>query len=396
MFQEAPTTKQCGLPLQTESPAVASEQFASAVCGVAPGSDRTRVVHLSLGTNLGGMEKLLVEFARLTDRERFELAFISLEAKGRLAGEIEQLKWPVHALDKSPGLKPRVITQLVRLLRRLRPNVLHTHNTAALIYGGLAGSLARVPRIIHTRHGQRFQASARQTWLFRFLSKLTYRVISVSEDGRQLSVKEGVPADRGCVIYNGVDLSRFPYVGPSDYGPAVLVARLSPEKDVATLIQAAKQVTTTLESPHKFRLAIVGDGDERLPLESLSRALGLGTTIEFLGERKDIAQQLANASMFVLPSVTEGVSLTLLEAMARGLPVIATRVGGNPEVVVDGQTGFIVPAQDPSEMAVAIVRLYQDPALGKDMGWLGRRRVEQHFSIQKMVQEYEQQYVGTK
>ncbi len=354
-----------------------------------------RVVHVSLGTNMGGMEKLLVEFAKFTDRDRFELAFVSLQQRGSLAAEINDLGCPVFELNKTPGMRPGVVWKLVRLLRKLRPHVVHTHNTAAFFYGGVAASLARVPRLIHTRHGQRFNASARETLAFRFLSKFAYRVASVSADGRHLTISEGVHADRACMIRNGVDLSRFPYVGPNRHGPAILVARLSPEKDVATLIRAV-QIASQLRGPGDpaLRLDIVGDGATRPQLERQAQSHGIADTIRFLGERRDVASRLASASMFVLPSLTEGISLTLLEAMARGLPVVATRVGGNPEVVIDGDTGFLVPPQNPESLAAAIVRVHQDPVLGRELGRRGRQRVEKEFSVNHMIRQYEHQYVN--
>ncbi len=344
---------------------------------------------------MGGMEKLLVEFARFADRERFELAFISLQERGTLAAEIEDLQWPVFALDKRPGFKPGVVLSLARRLRQLRPSVVHTHNTAAFLYGAVAARLAGVPRIVHTQHGQRYWASNRETWAFRLLSKLAFRVISVSQDALQRSIADGIAADRARVIRNGVDLARFAYTGPYPAGPAVLVARLSPEKDVATLIRAMGHARDLWGSQEpRLALEVIGDGAERAELESLSRCSGLQDMIHFLGERRDIPARLARASMFILPSLTEGVSLTLLEAMARGLPVVATRVGGNLEVVVDGKTGILVPPRDPAALAAAMVRLAQNPQLGQEMGRCGRERVEREFSIQEMVRQYEQEYVA--
>ena len=130
-----------------------------------------RVVHISLGTQVGGMEKLLVEFARFTDRSRYALSFVSLQQRGDLASQIESHRWPVIAMDKEEGLKPKLVLQLARKLRRIKPDVIHTHNTAAYVYGVLAATIARVPRIIHTRHAQRFDSSRRQTTLFRGLSR---------------------------------------------------------------------------------------------------------------------------------------------------------------------------------------------------------------------------------
>lgn len=354
---------------------------------------RSRIVHLSLGTDVGGMERLLVQFARYADRQRFDLVFVSLRERGKLAAEIEQLQWPVYALGKRPGLRLGLIIQLARRLRQLRPDVVQTHNTAALMYGATAAFLARVPSLIHTRHGQRFGASRRETFAFRNLSRLACRVVSVSDDGRQLCIAEGVSAARACTIRNGVDTEQFSYSGPKPAGPAVVVARLSAEKDVATLIRAMEHLSRKLEPAQQpLTLKIVGDGVMRPQLESLARSLELGGTVQFLGERDDVPSLLAEASMFVLPSLTEGISLTLLEAMARGLPVVATNVGGNPEVVVDGESGFLVPAQDADALARAMMRIHLDQDLAANMGLSGRRRIEAGFSVKRMVRDYERIY----
>jgi sugar transferase (PEP-CTERM/EpsH1 system associated) len=364
---------------------------------VSPSSTRvskSRIVHISLGTDIGGMERLLIQFARFADRKRFELAFISLRERGKLASQLEDLQWPVQALGKQPGLRPGLVFRLARRLRRLNPDVVHTHNTAAFLYGTTAALLVGVPRIIHTRHGQRFQASSRETFAFRTLSRLAHRVVSVSEDGRQLTVAEGVRADRACLIRNGVDLAQFSYSGPRPGGPAMVVARLSAEKDIATLIQAMKHLSCQLDSQRQpLTLSIVGDGALRPQLESLTRSLELGATIRFLGERNEVPALLAEASMFVLPSLTEGISLTLLEAMARGLPVVATDVGGNPEVVEAGRTGLLVSARDPRALAQAMMKIHSDRELGLEMGRCGRQRVEAEFSVQAMVQAYERYYL---
>lgn len=358
------------------------------------GLQPTRVMHVVLGTQVGGMEKLLVEFAKFADRGRFDLAFTSLQTRGGIANEIEACHWPVYELGKQPGLRPGVVWKLAAQLRRDRTQVVHTHNTSAFIYGVLAGKLACVQRIVHTRHGQRFGASNRQTLLFRMLSKLVYRIVSVSEDGSRLSALEGVSPDRLCTILNGIDLRSFGFVGATAYGPAVIVARLSKEKDLVSLIHAVAIVMQTAEDASRFSLKIVGDGSERTHLEALSKQLGLTRCIEFLGQQSNVEEILALASMFVLPSLTEGISLTLLEAMACGLPVVATRVGGTTEVVVDEVTGLLVPPGCPKAMAAAIVRLHRDPHLSQRMGELGRQRVEQKFSVESMVRAYEELYLG--
>ena len=168
------------------------------------------------------------------------------------------------------------------------------------------------------------------------------------------------------------------------------MARLSPEKDVANLIRAAAIVR---RSDPDLRIEVAGDGQCLPELRRLVAELGLEGQVLLLGEVGDVAGLLARGRLFVLPSRSEGISLTLLEAMARGLPVVATRVGGTPEVVVDGETGLLVPPGDPAALADAILRLQRDPEAGRRMGEAGRPRVERIFDVRRMVAEYEALYV---
>jgi glycosyltransferase involved in cell wall biosynthesis len=167
------------------------------------------------------------------------------------------------------------------------------------------------------------------------------------------------------------------------------VARLSSEKDFPTLLRATALVVR--EVP-EFRLLLVGDGAERNRLEQLVRELDLADHVQLLGERCDIPELLAQSAFFVSSSLTEGVSLTLLEAMAVGLPVLATNVGGNPEVVADGETGRLVAAADPAALAAGIVRMCRERGKRPTMGRCGRRRVEEYFDVRTMMQQYEHLY----
>jgi glycosyltransferase involved in cell wall biosynthesis len=190
-------------------------------------------------------------------------------------------------------------------------------------------------------------------------------------------------------IWNGIDVTGFAYAGPDPAGPAVLVARLAPEKDVETLLNAT--ALAARERPD-FRLEVAGDGPCRPALERAAADLGVAGRVRFLGEVRDVPALLARARLFALSSLTEGVSLTLLEAMSRGLPVAATRVGGNAEVVADGETGLLVPPGDPPALAAALLRLWADPAEAARLGRAGRRRVEAHFDVRGMVAAYEDLY----
>lgn len=349
-----------------------------------------RVVHVTQGLDVGGLEKLLVEFARHADRDRLDLRFVSLGTRGALANEIEGCGWPVAALEKPPGLRPGLVFRLARLLRGWRADVVHTHNNGPLIYAAPAARLARVPWIVHTRHEQNFGAKPRELIALRHAARLVNRFVCVSGDSAALSISQGIGPSKVRTFLNGVDLARFEYTGPRPDGPIVAVARLSPEKDLGCLLRAAALAIRDFPS---LRLEIAGDGPCRPELERLVGELGLAGRARFLGEVRDVPAMLARASLFALSSLTEGIPVTLLEAMARGLPVVATRVGGNAEVVADGETGLLVPAQDPPALARALLRLLRDPEEAHRMGLSGRRRVTERFDVRRMVAEYESLYL---
>jgi sugar transferase (PEP-CTERM/EpsH1 system associated) len=351
---------------------------------------RLRVAHVSLGLDVGGQEKLLLEFARHADRARFELVVIALGRRGPLADSLEKLGCTVLALDQPGGLSPRRLRRLAQALRQQHVQVVHTHDDAPLVYGLPAAWLAGVPQRIHTHHhGRLDKVSRRQERLVRWVSKLASCFVCVSNDSADYVRELGVPADRVSTIHNGIDLDRFAYTGPQPDGPIVTVARLSPEKDIANLLHALQRAADVATD---IRLEVAGDGPCRDELQTLAADLKLQEHVHFLGAVNDVPSLLARARLFVLPSQTEGVSLTILEAMARGLPVVATRVGGNPEVVADGQTGLLVPARAPAALAAALVQLYRDAEQCRRLGRAGRQRVEQEFDVRRMVARYESLY----
>ena len=351
---------------------------------------RLCVAHVTPGLDVGGLEKLLVEFARHADRGSFTLRFVSLGGRGALADEIEECGWPVTALDAPAGLRPGLILRLARLLRDWQADVIHTHDERAHVYGAFAGRLANIARICHTQHGRKM-LSRRQKLLVAVSSRLIHGFVGVSEDVGRWAMCQGVRSRQVRTIHNGIDVGRFPYSGPRPAGPAVLVARLSPEKDVETLLRAASLV---VRDDPGFRLEIAGDGPCMPSLRQMTTTLGLDQYVRFLGQVHDVPSVLGRAGLFVLSSLSEGISLTLLEAMASGLPVVATRVGGNPEVVADGETGLLLPASDPAALAAALLRLRRDGDKAARMGRAGRRRVEERFDVRRMVAEYEQMYLG--
>lgn len=348
-----------------------------------------RVAHITWGLAVGGLEKLLVEFARHADPRRVQLHFVSLGTRGELADEIERCGWPVAALHEPTGLRPGLIPRLAALFRRWRLDVVHTHDPRALVYGGLAARLARTGQLIHTWHGLGIQGSPREKLLFRWVGQWTDHIVTVSADASRLLVQHGIAAHKLRVLRNGIDTSTFAYTGPAANGPAVTVARLSPEKDIATLLRAAAIIKETAPD---FRLEIAGTGACLGELQALREQLQLQAQVQLLGQRPDVPALLQRARLFVLPSLTEGISLALLEAQARGLPVVATAVGGNPEIIQEGVNGLLVPPASPPDLAAAILRLYRDDGLARQLGQAGRQRVEELFDVRRMVRDYEALY----
>lgn len=350
-----------------------------------------RVCHVSMCLQTGGLERLLVDFARFHDRTKFELQFLAFTGDGQPAEDIRAEGCPAQVLNESLKIrKLRSLAHLVRHLKQQQTQIVHTHNTYAHFYGALAAKLAGVPVVVNSQHGRGCGESWKARWQFKLANRWTQRVVGVSHDAARLCQQQDRTAHGKITsIWNGINLDRFKFQGPKPIPTAISVARLSAVKDFPTLVRA---VPLVLAQVPDFRLRIVGDGPERAKLETLIDELSLRPHVELLGERHDVPDLLAESGFFVSSSLSEGISLTLLEAMAVGLPVVTTAVGGNPEIVLDGQTGRLVPASDPSALARAIVDHCVEPNLWHAMGTLGRQRVEQHFEIRQMIRSYEALY----
>lgn len=367
---------------------IASALLTNPIANTRDSSKPLRVCHISLTLKTGGLERLLADMARLHDRSACRMDFLAIQDVGRFADVIRDAGCTVHQL--APAGRIGRLRQMIRLFREQRYDVVHTHNTYPHLYGTWAARRAGVPVVLQTRHGQRIGHGWRSQFLYRTAARWVDRIVPVSHDAAELTVNiDGVPRQKVSAIWNGIDIDDFDYHGPCADPVAICVARMSPEKDFPTLLRAMQLACAKLPA---LRLRLVGDGPERPRIEQLVRELGLTERIEFLGECKDVPQQLTKAAFFVTSSLTEGISLTLLEAMAVGLPAVATAVGGNPEIVIDGVTGKLVPPSDPQRLAAALVEVGRDPALWQRWGRAGRERVEAHFDVRRMVADYETLY----
>ena len=354
-----------------------------------------RVVHVVLSLNIGGLEMVVLDLVRLLDQSGFEPHVICLNETGSLTPRFEAMGVPVESVGASSWGRAGTFVRLLRRFKQLRPDVVHTHNMAPHFQGAIAARLIGVPVVVHTKHGRNYPDHLPSVLKNRFLSMLTDCIVPVSEDAAQVARQiERVPAAKLRVIHNGIDLGEFPesLAGRRRRGKhAITVARLHPIKDQATMLRAARLV---VDVEPDFRLEFVGDGPARAELESLTDELGLRDHIQFTGFTSEVSRHLAEADVFLLTSVSEGISLTLLEAMATGLPVVATAVGGNPEIVVHGETGLLAPPKSPEAIAAAILQLIRDPETAGRMGQAGRRRVEEEFDLRRVVQKYESLYTS--
>jgi glycosyltransferase involved in cell wall biosynthesis len=290
----------------------------------------------------------------------------------------------------SPWRDALGLLEVLRFLRRERPQILHVNSAKAAALGRLAAWIVRVPVRVYTVHGWAFLAdeglaSTGYRWVERGLRRLTTVTICVSENERRAGV-----AARACdeattvVIRNGVERTNAAREESSSRPPRlVMVGRLQAPKDPLTLIGALAYL-----HGQDLEALLVGDGPERGTVEEEVRRAGVESTVRLLGERSDVAELLRGAEIFVLSTRSEGLPLSVLEAMAAGLPVVASNVGGVPELVVDGETGLLVPPGDPRSLAAAIERLLQDPSLSRRLGEAGRARVADQFDIARVRQAH--------
>lgn len=351
----------------------------------------------------GGIETLIVDMARALRTLGFASTVAVFEGGGSLERRLGELGVAVHPLGKREGLDPRLVFRLRRLIARAAVDVVHSHNFSTWLYTALAlRGLTRSVRHVHTEHSN-VEFRARRYWLERLLGRMTTYTVAVSAAVRDTMIGDiGIPPDRVRLIYNGIDTRRFApdaarresmrqALGVGSDGVVIgMVARLAAVKDHATLIGAFARLQRSCARP--VQLVLVGEGPERAALEREIAAHGIGADVRLAGEQHNTHDWLRAFDIYALSSISEGMNLTLLEAMSSGLPVVATDVGGNPEIVRDGETGSLVPARDAEAMAETLSRLVEFETLRARMGAAGRRRVEECFSQESMLQAYVELY----
>ena len=324
--------------------------------------------------SMGGAPRHVLSLASGLDGERYQV-WIATGVEDRGEGSLlEEVRSSGVRLVLVPGLRRelspsddlKALIWMYRFMTSERFHIVHTHTSKAGILGRLAGRLAGVPVSVHTFHGNIFEgffgsfASSLFLLLERAMAKLTDRFVAVSNRNLSYFVRRGIaPRGKFRLIYNGVDPGRFSGMDKLaakealglPQGPVVgTVAALVPVKGLEYFLEAARSVSS--EVP-RTAFVIAGGGVLEETLRKMAKDLGLD--VRFLGPRKDVPLVLSALDVFVLPSLSEGMGLSIMEAMAAGLPVVATEVGGVPELVVDGRTGILVPPKDPDALAEAIL-----------------------------------------
>jgi sugar transferase (PEP-CTERM/EpsH1 system associated) len=370
---------------------------------------KTRLLHIINSLQIGGLENGLINIINNLDRDKYENIICCIDSSGPMERKLE---YPVKIYSFNKGAKRDYLLpfKMARCIKSIKPDIVHTRNWAA-IDGVIGAKISGVKAIIHGEHGR--EASDPQGTNFlrnktrKFLSPYIKRFITVSSELKYwLVYKIGIPEEKVVQIINGVDIEKYKPISVKNTLKYKLgfnhnsfivgtVGRLDPVKDYKTLLSAFRKFIKKYNEKNSF-LFIVGEGKDRKRLEVMSEELGLSKNVIFFGQRDDVNDLYNCMDIFVLPSIAEGISNTILEAMSSGLPVIATNIGGNPELVDNGKTGYLFECGDYNSLCEKILAYFKYHEMKIEHGNSGRRRVEMEFSLKEMVKKYEMIYESVK
>ena len=363
-------------------------------------AEKLSVIHVVDSLQLGGLETLVLEWCRhWRERPDIDAGICALHPGDGLAGQEKYRGIVVRELapDEARG-KRSTIRALTRFFAEQQPDVVHTHNFFAHFPGAIAARRAGIPIVVTTKHG----AGMPKLWHSYRLAGRAFRhadaVVPVSEDAADLMrITYRLPPERVRVILNGIDTDRFaPLAGDLEEarqrvlgftgGPVIgTVCRIIEAKGLPTLLAAFPEV---VRAAPEAMLVLVGEGSDRERFEREAREAGLADRVRFLGNRGDVDEIYPLFDVYCLASWSEGISLSILEAGACGVPVVATDIGGNPEILDHGRSGIIVPVRDAAALAGALLRAWRDSSAAAAMGRAVRQRIVETFSIRRMAADY--------
>ncbi len=366
---------------------------------------RIKILHIIDSLGIGGMERVVIDVVNGLERAEFDQAVCCLSRLGDGAGWLREgtLCFDLGKGDRADRLMP---IRIARLLRRHRPDIIHSQSWSGVDVA-LAKLSVRGVRLVHSEHGRSLPfvdgESLERKLARRFLYEMAGVVFAVSDEVREYYCREtGFPVARMQVIRNGIDVGRIDAADPAGVreelglapGDFVIgtVSRLDRNKDPMCLLEAFL-LLVTLTGREGLRLLVVGDGEERARLERFVAVRGLAGEVIFAGRRMDVPRLLRAMNVFALSSISEGMPITVLEAMSASLPVVTTNVGALPEMVVEGETGFLVPPRDHVSLAEKLAAIRLMPDRGRGLGYAGRRAVESDFRLDEMLGRYRDLYL---
>ncbi len=365
---------------------------------------KIKILHVIDSLGIGGMERVVIDVANGLDPARFKQVVCCISRRGEAA---DQLRDSVRCIDLGKGDKADRLMplKLASVIRRERPDIVHSQSWSG-VDTALAKLISPGVKLVHSEHGRNYPHWSKQPLMRRLARRGVYHiadaVFAISAEVRDFySGQTGFPAKRMKVIPNGIDVRRIDRanatgireelgIAPNDFIFGT-VARLDLTKDTITLVRAFAAVALPRKDPN-IKLLIVGDGEERARLEEFVSMLNLNRAVIFTGMRRDVPQLLKAMDVFALSSVSEGMPLTVLEAMAAGLPVVATEVGALPELVEEGKTGFLVPMRHAVAMADRLEEFLANRQFAKSFGEAARHKVEREFTLERMLRSYAELY----
>ena len=369
-----------------------------------PIDNRPTICHVIHALGVGGAEVLVDQMLRLLSDE-FRCVVAVLDEIGEIGERLKQDGFTVEHLHRRPGIDRGCAKRLHEFADREGAEILHAHQYTPFFQSMLSRGLFGRRPVVFTEHGRHFPdlPSRKQMVVNRLMLRSCDRLIGCGVAVRQALIdNEGLPESRVEVIYNGVDLSTVgkPSAGArerirAEFGfastdfVAVLVARLHELKDHQTALRAVDEARRQIPG---LRLLLAGDGDQRAAIEQTIQKRGLAQTVTLAGTRKDVADLLAASDVFLMSSISEGIPLTVIEAMAARRPVVSTSVGGIPELVEHGVTGLLAASGDSASLAASLVQLYRRPDLRERMAIVAARYAAEKFSLNRMLNGYRDVY----
>lgn len=363
---------------------------------------RRKVAHITFDMRIGGAEQVIYHLVRHTDPAKYDSRVLCIDSPpGPFGHALQRAGIEIKSFTRRPGFDTALIRHLRTYIKTHDIDILHCHQYTPYVYGVLSAVRTRT-KVVYTEHGRFYpdRRKLKRILVNPLLSLITDRITAISDATRSALVRyENFPRNRIQVIYNGLDDARFSgtrnghvrtLVGlPPNARVLGTVARLDPIKNHAMMLRALKRICQALPDTY---LVIVGDGPERENLQTLAAQLDVSKNIIMTGFRENIEEYYSMMDVFLLTSFSEGTAMTLLEAMAAGLPAIVTDVGGNQEIIQDGDNGLVVASGDDHTLAEKVLSLLQDEEQAQTMGRAARQRYLTHFTVNKMTRSYQQLY----